>query len=233
MPSSSRQPLDPLRVFGRVGPARQEHHPIRGIAVDSTEADPTRSSDAWFGWPAGRRLGRAGVDLESRGPHRQVTLLGQARRAVGCGTVVGCGPHSVLAGHFEQVSTYGVQAVLAGQPLVAPPCRTARPSSGPCTIAVATARLRVTTGLPLMRSSSSYSARICGQSVSSAVSRTVDHGRDRRLQLVLAGLSSTDLAVEQRRALGDPRLVPPAAVLLGHRDQIARPRRSGRAVGRP
>ena len=53
-------------------------------------------------------------------------------------------------------------------------------------MATATARLRVTIGLPAMRSSSSYSARICGQSVSSVLGRLVVHGGDRGLQLVRA-----------------------------------------------
>ena len=54
-------------------------------------------------------------------------------------------------------ATVGVQRVQQLQPLRA----------GPCTMATAMARLSVTIGLSDIRSSSPYSARICGQSVSS------------------------------------------------------------------
>ena len=61
-----------------------------------------------------------------------------------------------------------------------------RPARGPSTMATATAWLSVTIGLGATRSSRSYRARICGQSVSSAAGRLVVHRGDGRLQLVRA-----------------------------------------------
>ena len=69
--------------------------------------------------------------------------------------------------------------------------------------------------------SSSYRARICGQSVASALGASSCMRRDGRLELVRAHGAARQRAGEQRDALGDRRLVPPAAVLLGQRDQFA------------
>ena len=89
-------------------------------------------------------------------------------------------------------------------------------------MAAATARLSVTTGLPVICSSSPYRARICGQSVSSACARPVVDGGDRGLELVLADRALAHRAVEQRDPFGDERPIPQRSILLGQRDQLAR-----------
>ena len=61
------------------------------------------------------------------------------------------------------------------------------PACGPRTMATATAWFSATTGLSEIRSSSSYSATICGQSVASALGASSWIGGDRRLELVGAG----------------------------------------------
>ncbi len=55
--------------------------------------------------------------------------------------------------------------VSAGRPLPDNSSTVTNPAAGPCTIASATARLWVTTGLPVPRSRILYRIRICGQSV--------------------------------------------------------------------
>jgi hypothetical protein len=76
-------------------------------------------------------------------------------------------------------------------------------------MAAATARLSVTTGLPVIWSSSPYSARICAQSVSSTrAARSWDRCYG-CLELVLAEGPQGNGTVEQAGALGDRGLVPP------------------------
>ena len=81
----------------------------------------------------------------------------------------------------------------------------ASPARGPSTIATATARLSVTTGPGDTSSSTSYSARICGQSVSSAARRLVVHRRDRGLELIRADRPGAEGAGDERDALLDLR----------------------------
>ena len=102
------------------------------------------------------------------GPVLQVAALGQARRPSRGGSVGG--PRRChVAGHLEQMRADRVEAMVLGEPLVAVEGREeVKPARGPCTIATATAWLRVTMGLGVKRSSSVYSATICFQSVSSA-----------------------------------------------------------------
>jgi hypothetical protein len=75
----------------------------------------------------------------------------------------------------------------------------------------------------LVRASrSSYQARICGQSVSSALAAVVAQGGDGGLDLVAARAPSLRLHGERRlhdaHALGDLTGVPQAAVLPVERD---------------
>ena len=90
---------------------------------------------------------------DASGPGGEISLLGQARRR---GPPRSGSAHRGLdvAGHLEQVRAGRVEPVVAGQPVVqlveqAP----ARPP-GRRTMAAATARLSVTIGLPVIRSSS-------------------------------------------------------------------------------
>ena len=63
-----------------------------------------------------------------------------------------------------------MQPVVPGDPLVrSSPASRPSPACGPWTMATATAWFSATTGLSEIRSSSSYSAMICGQSVSAAL----------------------------------------------------------------
>ncbi len=57
------------------------------------------------------------------------------------------------------------------------------------------------------------------------------HGADGRLDLVRAGAAPAQAAADQRLALGDQPLVPPAAVLVGEQDQVPAGVRAGRAAG--
>jgi hypothetical protein len=54
---------------------------------------------------------------------------------------------------------------------------------------------------------------------------------DRRLYLIRPHRRDGQRLGEQRRPLGDRRVVPPAPILFGQRDQIARGIRPGRASG--
>ena len=158
----------------------------------------------------------------------QVVALGQAGGAGGRGGVV-LGRGVGVAGHLEQVGADGVEPVVSGQPLRRPRRAAASPAAGPCTIAAATARLRVTTGLPVIRSSSPYRARICGQSVSSARAARSWTAAIAACSWYSPTAPPADRAVEQRGALGDQRPVPAGPVLLGQRDQLA----AGAGAGRP
>ena len=110
--------------------------------------------------------------------------------------------------------------------------RSARPAAGPSAIAAATARLSVTTGLPVIRSSSPYSARICGQSVSSAVApgrgpRRSRPGAGTRRPRPCAIASSSSAIPSAMRARSHS-----VRSWSGERDQVARRRPSGRGGGR-
>ena len=72
-----------------------------------------------------------------------------------------------------------------------------------------------------MRRSSSYSAAICGQSISSATGRLGMQGGDRRLDLVAARAPEPQRAVQHAHALGDLGPVPARAILVGEQDQLA------------
>ena len=109
----------------------------------------------------------------------EVVAFGEAGGAGGRGRVV-LGRRVGVAGHLEQVGADGVEAVVAGQAVLDLVQQRSGRQRGRRTIAAATARLRVTTGLPVIRSSSPYRARICGQSVSSAGRRPVVHRGDAR-----------------------------------------------------
>ena len=82
------------------------------------------------------------------------------------------------------------------------------------------ARLSFTIGLPDSSSSRPYSARICGQSVSSGAVHLVVQRGDRGLQLVLAQRRRAERVDGERDAFGDAVLVPQRPVLLGQRDQL-------------
>ena len=97
-----------------------------------------------------------------------------------------------------------------------------RPARGPSTIATATAWLSVTIGFGATRSSRRYSARICGQSVSSARAASActaaiaawswygaEPGRAPALRVISATPSRIDFGI------------PAPAVLLGKRDELA------------
>ncbi len=158
----------------------------------------------------------------------QVVLLRHARRAGRRGPVVRDRRLGV-AGHLEQVGAHGVEPVVAGQPLVERRRAASRPAAGPWTMAAAIARLSATIGLSVIRSSSPYSARICGQSVSStraassctaAIAPAAGTRRPRPRGSALG---------DQRDPFGDQLAVPPRPVLLGQRDQLAAgPVRAGR-----
>jgi hypothetical protein len=65
---------------------------------------------------------------------------------------------------------------------------------------------------------SSYQARICGQSVSSALCRVVVQGGDGGLDLVAAESLNGQRRLQDAHALGDLAGVPQAAVLSVERD---------------
>jgi hypothetical protein len=86
------------------------------------------------------------VHSESRDLSRQVVLLWKARRTTSRGAVVIQRLFSVT-GHLEKMGADRVEPVVTGQPVGDLTIR-ANPADGPRTIAAATARLSVTTGLP-------------------------------------------------------------------------------------
>lgn len=89
---------------------------------------------------------------EPGGACGQVVTLRHARRAPRRRPVVHDRRVAVV-GHLEQVGAHGVEAVVAGQSLV-DALEQREAVAGPSTIAAATARLSVTIGLAVIRSSS-------------------------------------------------------------------------------
>lgn len=90
--------------------------------------------------------------MEPGGLGGEVVLLAQVVGAGGGGPELGDGGVDV-AGPLEQVGAHGPQAVVVAEPLLET-SSSARPASGPWSIAAATARLSVTIGLAVSRSGS-------------------------------------------------------------------------------
>ena len=158
----------------------------RRRAPDPSRGRSRERSDGESVVPRARAVPRRSLIAQAGGPEREVSLLrdarGHPRRPK-----VGLAGGDRLAGELEQVSPHGVEPMVVRHALVRVERAEQREAGlGPLTIATATARLSVTTGPGETRSSTSYSARICGQSVSSALARFVMHRGDRRLQLIRA-----------------------------------------------
>ena len=112
-----------------------------------------------------------------------------------------------VAHHFEQMGANSVEAMMAGDPRIGSSAPSSwSPLDGPCTIAAAMAH-QATMGLSDMRMSSSYSARICGQSVSWSPGFVVHRGNC-GLKLVGADGSFDQGRGQERNALGNLRLIP-------------------------
>ena len=123
--------------------------------------------------------------LQPRRPSLEVALF---RQAGGCSrglAVVGPGRCQV-AGHLLQMRSHRVEVGGARPSDRRCPAASSMlsPAAGPRAIATATAWFSLTIGVGERRSSSSYNATICGQSVSCAVERLVVDRGDRGLQLV-------------------------------------------------
>ena len=112
-----------------------------------------------------------------------------------------------------------------------PPARRGGPAvRGPSTIASATARLSVTTGLGASACEQVVEPKICGQSVSRQRS---EPRRGRRRSQPAAGTGRRRAAVATAGSARRPRRsarVPAAAILLGQRNRAARRVRRARAL---
>ena len=103
-----------------------------------------------------RRTARSPVslrvaDAQACGAQQQVVAFGHARRLL-CGAAIFGDSRNVITGHLLEVSTDGCRGGGERDSGSATLSATASPAAGPCTMAVATARLRVTIGLGVERS---------------------------------------------------------------------------------
>ncbi len=153
--------------------------------------------------------------------------LAQVRGARGGGAELGGGARDV-PGHLEQVAAHRVETVMPAEP--APdPVQQRQPGCGPLHHRRGRGPVeghhRVSRPA-LEQAIQGQDLRPVGRGVAGCL---VVHGGDRRLQLVLPGLSLLQRRGDQPRPLGDAAPVPPAALLLGQRDQFP----AGAGPGRP
>ena len=161
----------PSRSKAMAVPSRERHR-VHAVPPWALPGRSRRRSSEWSERTAGSRHPSGFSCIRDRGG-RPGPPGSAARAGWSCaGRPPGSAARAAgrVAGHLQQVGAHGVEPVVAGHPLVGVerrPAGRARPA-GPRTIATATAWFSVTIGLGASRSSSSYRARICGQSVSSA-----------------------------------------------------------------
>ena len=158
----------------------------------------------------------------------EVALLGEARSQLR-GFPVLLERAIDVTRHLQEVAANGDRAVVIGHRAVHF-VQHGEAGRGPFAIAAATARLTVTTGLPVMRSSSPYRERICGQSVSAAV------GARSWIDAIAAWIWYSPTGPARSRSREGPcpprsDRVPTAPVLFGERDEVALAVRAGRSPG--
>ena len=112
---------------------------------------------------------------------------------------------------------------------VAEAIQPASPAQGPSTMAAATARFKVTIGLPVIPRADRR-GRGLGQSVRRPLRLVVDGG-DRGLHLVFAHTALPQGLRDQRHPLGDEAAIPEGAVLVAERNQLAIGPGAGQATG--